>query len=76
MTDPNYRGQGLASSIAEAFIDHCLVNQLKPCWDCDISNTGSIHLGTKLGFTTPQNMLSIQKVAHAVIINIVSFMRC
>ncbi|MFJ7373912.1 GNAT family N-acetyltransferase [Lysinibacillus capsici] len=54
MTDSNFRGQGLASSIAETFIDHCLVNQLKPCWDCDISNTGSIHLGTKLGFTTPQ----------------------
>jgi len=54
MTDSKFRGQGLASSIAEAFIDHCLVNQLKPCWDCDISNTGSIHLGTKLGFTTPQ----------------------
>lgn len=54
MTNSIFRGQGLASSIAETFIDHCLVNQLKPCWDCDISNTGSIHLGTKLGFTTPQ----------------------
>ena len=63
MTDSNFRGQGLASNIAETFIDHCLVNQLKPCWDCDISNTGSIHLGTKLGFTTPQNILSIQKAS-------------
>ncbi|MGY4794684.1 GNAT family N-acetyltransferase [Lysinibacillus fusiformis] len=54
MTDSNFRGQGLASSIAETFIDHCLANQLTPCWDCDISNTASIHLGTKLGFTTPQ----------------------
>lgn len=54
MTDPNFRGQGLASIIAETFIDHCLAHAIKPCWDCDISNTASIYLGTKLGFTKPQ----------------------
>jgi RimJ/RimL family protein N-acetyltransferase len=54
MTDSNFRGQGLAGRVAHIFIDHCLANQLKPCWDCDVSNTASMYLGTKLGFTTPQ----------------------
>lgn len=54
MTDSKYRGQGLASLIATTFINHCLANELKPCWDCDISNTASIYLGAKLGFTGPQ----------------------
>lgn len=54
MTDSNFRGQGLASLIATTFINHCLANELKPCWDSDISNTASIYLGTKLGFTDPQ----------------------
>jgi len=54
MTDSKFRGQGLASLIAKTFISHCLANQLKPCWDCDVSNTASIQLGTKLGFTDPQ----------------------
>ncbi|WP_249664036.1 GNAT family N-acetyltransferase [Lysinibacillus sp. D4B1_S16] len=31
-----------------------MANVLKPCWDCDISNTASIYLGAKLGFTGPQ----------------------
>ncbi|MDM5247174.1 MULTISPECIES: GNAT family N-acetyltransferase [unclassified Lysinibacillus] len=54
ITDSNYRGKGLASFIAEKFIDYCLVNDVQPCWDCDIQNQGSYHLGTKLGFTDPK----------------------
>jgi RimJ/RimL family protein N-acetyltransferase len=54
MTDSNFRGQGLASVMAETFINYCLAHAIKPCWDCDISNTASIYLGTKLGFTSPQ----------------------
>ncbi|OXS75500.1 GNAT family N-acetyltransferase [Lysinibacillus sp. KCTC 33748] len=53
ITDANYRGKGLASFIAEKFIDDCLLNDLQPCWDCDIDNNGSYHLGVKLGFTNP-----------------------
>jgi len=53
ITDSNYRGKGLASFIAEKFIDDCLLKDLKPCWDCDIDNNGSYHLGVKLGFTNP-----------------------
>lgn len=54
VTDPNYRGKGLASFIAEKFIDYCILNDLQPCWDCDIHNQASYHLGTKLGFNKPQ----------------------
>ncbi|MFB7155572.1 GNAT family N-acetyltransferase [Lysinibacillus sp. NPDC056232] len=54
VTDPNYRGKGLASFIAEKFIDFCILNDIQPCWDCDIHNQASYHLGTKLGFTNPQ----------------------
>ncbi|MGA3675340.1 GNAT family N-acetyltransferase [Lysinibacillus agricola] len=54
ITDSNYRGKGLASFIAEKFIDYCLINDLQPCWDCDIQNQGSYHLGTKLGFSNPK----------------------
>ncbi|MEQ6354938.1 GNAT family N-acetyltransferase [Lysinibacillus sp. M3] len=53
ITDTNYRGKGLASFIAEKFLDDCLLNDLQPCWDCDIDNYGSYHLGVKLGFTNP-----------------------
>lgn len=53
MTDSNFRGQGLASLMATTFINHCLANELKPCWDCDVTNKASIYLGTKLGFTDP-----------------------
>jgi len=54
VTDPNYRGKGLASFIAEKFVDYCLLNDIQPCWDCDIHNHASYHLGTKLGFANPQ----------------------
>ncbi|KOS62865.1 GNAT family N-acetyltransferase [Lysinibacillus agricola] len=53
ITDSNYRGKGLAGFIVEKFIDDCLLNDLQPCWDCDIDNHGSYHLGAKLGFTNP-----------------------
>lgn len=49
-TDQNYRGKGLASRIAEQFIDYCLSKNIQPRWDCNIDNIASIQLGTKLGF--------------------------
>lgn len=54
ITDAHYRGQGLASIVAEQFIDDCLTKQIQPRWDCDIDNHASIKLGKKLGFTNPQ----------------------
>ncbi|WP_409368707.1 GNAT family N-acetyltransferase [Lysinibacillus sp. 38-6] len=54
ITDAHYRGQGLASIVAEQFIDDCLAKQIQPRWDCDIDNHASIKLGKNLGFTNPQ----------------------
>lgn len=52
-THNDYRGQGLAKIIAKIFINHSLKNNIIPRWDCDISNTTSIKLAKKLGFTNP-----------------------
>jgi len=51
VTDLNYRGKGLASIVAEQFIDYCLAKQIQPRWDCDVDNIASVNLGSKLGFT-------------------------
>ena len=52
-THKEYRGKGLASIIAIAFVDHCLENNKIPRWDCDIDNKSSIKLAGKLGFVNP-----------------------
>ncbi|QPA32140.1 GNAT family N-acetyltransferase [Thermaerobacillus caldiproteolyticus] len=52
-TRKEYRGNGLASISAKAFIDHCLKNDFIPRWDCDVNNLASIKLAKKLGFDTP-----------------------
>ena len=54
ITDSNYRGKGLASLVAEQFIDYCLSKNIQPRWDCNIDNSASIQLGNKLGFNNPQ----------------------
>lgn len=55
ITDSNYKGKGLASIVAERFIDNCLTNNIEPRWDCDVDNIASIKLGGKLGFINPRN---------------------
>ncbi|MEG0440361.1 MAG: GNAT family N-acetyltransferase [Solibacillus sp.] len=52
-TDLSYRGKGLASIVAEKFIDYCLSENIQPRWDCDVDNSASINLGSKLGFINP-----------------------
>ncbi|MDQ0220661.1 GNAT family N-acetyltransferase [Peribacillus cavernae] len=52
-THKDYRGQGLASVIAKAFIGYSLENKIVPTWDCDVSNKPSIKLAEKLGFVNP-----------------------
>ena len=54
VTDSNYRGKGLASIVAEHFMDHCLCRNIQPRWDCDVDNIASINLGSKLGFINPK----------------------
>lgn len=53
ITDSSYRGKGLASIVAEQFIDYCLSKNIQPRWECDVDNSASIKLGSKLGFINP-----------------------
>lgn len=50
VTDNNFRGQGLATSVAREFINQCLSRGITPTWDCFDYNTGSVKLAQKLGF--------------------------
>ncbi|MNM93818.1 GNAT acetyltransferase [compost metagenome] len=52
-THSDFRGKGLALAAAQAFIDYCTVNNITPCWDCDVDNISSIKLAEKMGFTEP-----------------------
>lgn len=52
-TSDNYRGRGLAKILANTFIRHSLENNIRPSWDCDVSNNSSINLAEKLGFNDP-----------------------
>ena len=54
ITDSNYRGKGLASIVAEQFINYCVSHNIHPRWDCDVDNVASINLGSKLGFINPK----------------------
>ncbi|RIW32069.1 GNAT family N-acetyltransferase [Bacillus salacetis] len=50
-THKDYRGKGLASHTAKAFLKDCLMNGIMPRWDCDVANDTSVHLAKKLGFS-------------------------
>jgi RimJ/RimL family protein N-acetyltransferase len=50
VTDPVYRGTGLATVVAEQFIGDCLRKKVYPTWDCFSYNEGSMRLAEKLGF--------------------------
>ena len=50
VTDPAYRGGGLATVAAQQFIRGCLSRGISPTWDCFVYNAGSVKLAEKLGF--------------------------
>ena len=50
VTDPDYRGKGLATLVAQQFIVNCLSNNLVPAWDCFDYNSGSCRVASSLGF--------------------------
>lgn len=50
VTDPVYRGAGLATVVSKQFIHDCLTRDVRPTWDCFSYNEGSIRLAKKLGF--------------------------
>ncbi|MFD1739219.1 GNAT family N-acetyltransferase [Bacillus salitolerans] len=53
VTNPNYRGMGLATILAKAFIVECVRKKKTPRWDCAVNNVVSINLAEKLGFDNP-----------------------
>jgi RimJ/RimL family protein N-acetyltransferase len=52
-TDPHFRSKGFATVTALAFIEHCLLNDFLPHWECPWDHVASCALAVRLGFTHP-----------------------
>ncbi|MBE5104577.1 GNAT family N-acetyltransferase [Bacillus thuringiensis] len=53
VTHEAYQGKGLAQAVATCFIEHCIQNDITPCWDCNVDNISSQKLASKLSFHNP-----------------------
>ncbi|MED2791246.1 GNAT family N-acetyltransferase [Bacillus wiedmannii] len=53
VTHESYQGKGLAQAVATRFIEHCMQNDITPCWDCYVDNIPSQKLASKLSFNHP-----------------------
>ncbi|OOZ80391.1 GNAT family N-acetyltransferase [Bacillus cereus] len=53
VTHKAYQGKGLAQAVATRFIEHCIQNDIIPCWDCYVDNIPSQKLASKLSFYNP-----------------------
>ncbi|EOP50157.1 zwittermicin A resistance protein zmaR [Bacillus cereus VDM053] len=53
VTHEAYLGKGLAHAVATRFIEHCMQNDIIPCWDCYVDNIPSQKLASKLSFHNP-----------------------
>lgn len=53
VTHKAYQGKGLAQAVAARFIEHCIQNDIIPCWDCYVDNIPSQKLANKLSFHNP-----------------------
>lgn len=52
-TDPHYRSKGYATVTALAFLEHCMLNDLSPNWECPWDHVASCLLAARLGFENP-----------------------
>ncbi|KAB2442994.1 GNAT family N-acetyltransferase [Bacillus luti] len=52
-THREHQGKGLAQAVATRFIEHCMQNDIIPCWDCYVANIPSQKLASKLSFCNP-----------------------
>ncbi|GLV62653.1 acetyltransferase [Bacillus mycoides] len=52
-THEAHQGKGLAQAVATRFIEHCIKNDITPCWDCYVDNIPSQKLASKLSFNNP-----------------------
>jgi len=50
MTSQDFRGQGIAKTVAEEFLRICLMKNISPEWDCYANNIPSVQLASSLGF--------------------------
>lgn len=50
ITLSDYRNQGMAYAVCQAFIEYSVKQELVPYWDCDSGNIASNNLVKKLGF--------------------------
>ncbi|MGN4770118.1 GNAT family N-acetyltransferase [Bacillus thuringiensis] len=53
VTHEAYQGKGLAQAVAMRFIEHCMKNNITPCWDCYVDNIPSQKLASKLSLYHP-----------------------
>lgn len=53
VTHKAYQGKGLAQAVATRFMEHCMQNDITPCWDCNVDNISSQKLANKLSFHNP-----------------------
>jgi RimJ/RimL family protein N-acetyltransferase len=56
-TDPHYRSKGYATVTALAFLEHCLLHDLVPNWECPWDHVASCALAARLGFENPVDRL-------------------
>ncbi|EOP92316.1 GNAT family N-acetyltransferase [Bacillus cereus] len=52
-THKAHQGKGLAQAVATRFVEHCMQNDITPCWDCYVDNIPSQKLASKLSFHNP-----------------------
>lgn len=55
VTQPEYRGRGLATAVCAHLIDTCEAVGFETYWSCDAGNDASLHLATKLGYDDPRD---------------------
>jgi RimJ/RimL family protein N-acetyltransferase len=49
-TLPEYEKRGVATATTVRFVERCLKRKLKPFWECDRENIGSVRVAEKVGF--------------------------
>jgi hypothetical protein len=49
------QNKGIATATGARFIEECMRRGRKPCWECDLNNTPSLHVASKLGFSLTES---------------------
>lgn len=54
-TIDGHQNRGIATATGARFIEECLRRGRKPCWECDSTNSPSLHVAQKLGFVLTES---------------------